>query len=88
MMDMVIPEEKQDLLSRAQLEINRINTEYQEGAITDGERYNQVIDVWAKTTEKIAGEDARWSLQRNGRRRGSDREGQLHFHDGRFRGPW
>ena len=54
MMDMVIPEEKQDLLSRAQLEINRINTEYQEGAITDGERYNQVIDVWAKTTEKIA----------------------------------
>ncbi len=54
MMDMVIPTDKEDLLSRALVEINRINTEYQEGAITDGERYNQVIDVWAKTTEKIA----------------------------------
>ncbi|MBF0352166.1 MAG: DNA-directed RNA polymerase subunit beta' [SAR324 cluster bacterium] len=52
--DMVIPQEKVGMLNTAQLKINEINTQHQDGLITDGERYNQVIDVWARATEKIA----------------------------------
>mgnify|MGYP001157062376 FL=1 len=52
--DMVIPEEKSALLLQAQNKVNEINTQHQDGLITDGERYNQVIDIWARTTERIA----------------------------------
>ncbi|MCS5553903.1 MAG: DNA-directed RNA polymerase subunit beta', partial [SAR324 cluster bacterium] len=52
--DMVIPEEKESQLKKAQSEVNIINMQHQDGLITDGERYNQVIDIWARTTEKIA----------------------------------
>ena len=51
---MVIPEEKESQLKKAQSEVNIINMQHQDGLITDGERYNQVIDIWARTTEKIA----------------------------------
>ena len=33
-----------------------IENQYLEGLITDGERYNKVIDIWAEVTEKVAGE--------------------------------
>ncbi|MBS1255425.1 MAG: DNA-directed RNA polymerase subunit beta' [Deltaproteobacteria bacterium] len=52
--DMVIPEEKEGQLRKAQTDVNTINMQHQDGLITDGERYNQVIDIWARTTEKIA----------------------------------
>ncbi len=52
--DMVIPAEKQTLIVDAQGRVNEINTQHQDGLITDGERYNQVIDIWARTTERIA----------------------------------
>ena len=52
--DMVIPVEKQALIDEAQERVNEINTQHQDGLITDGERYNQVIDIWARTTERIA----------------------------------
>ncbi len=52
--DMVIPQEKKSLLEDAQKKVNEINGQHQDGLITDGERYNQVIDIWARTTEKIA----------------------------------
>ena len=52
--DMVIPKEKESQLNKAQSEVNIINMQHQDGLITDGERYNQVIDIWARTTEKIA----------------------------------
>jgi len=52
--DMVIPEEKSTLLLQAQNKVNEINSQHQDGLITDGERYNQVIDIWARTTERIA----------------------------------
>lgn len=56
MNDMVIPEQKAILLNEAQTKVNKINSQYQDGLITDGERYNQVIDIWARVTEKIAEE--------------------------------
>jgi len=54
--DMVIPERKQEFLERAQKEVAEIENQYLEGLITDGERYNKVIDIWAQVTEEVAGE--------------------------------
>ena len=53
--DMLIPSNKEKLLQEAQREIERVQEQYTEGLITDGERYNKVIDIWAQVTENIAG---------------------------------
>ncbi|RMF43268.1 MAG: DNA-directed RNA polymerase subunit beta', partial [Deltaproteobacteria bacterium] len=52
--DMVIPENKQEYIDQAVAEVTEIQRQYTEGLITDGERYNKVIDIWAKCTEDIA----------------------------------
>src|SRR5713101_7972302 len=54
--DMVIPERKHEFLDYARKEVAEIENQYLEGLITDGERYNKVIDIWAEVTEKVAGE--------------------------------
>ncbi|MFQ5354106.1 MAG: DNA-directed RNA polymerase subunit beta', partial [Thermodesulfobacteriota bacterium] len=54
--DMKIPEKKEDLLAKAGGEVQEIQDQYNEGLITDGERYNKVIDIWAQATEDIADE--------------------------------
>ena len=54
--DMVIPEGKHEIINRANEEVQEIQNQYTEGLITDGERYNKVIDIWAKATEEIAKE--------------------------------
>ncbi|MCM0082708.1 DNA-directed RNA polymerase subunit beta' [Geomonas sp. Red32] len=54
--DMVIPEGKPAIITRATEEVQEIQNQYTEGLITDGERYNKVIDIWAKSTEDIAKE--------------------------------
>ena len=51
---MRIPKDKQKFIDSAYKQIARIEEQYQEGLITDGERYNKVIDIWANTTEDIA----------------------------------
>jgi len=53
--DMLIPSNKKSLLDDAQKEIENVQEQYTEGLITDGERYNKVIDIWAQVTENIAG---------------------------------
>jgi DNA-directed RNA polymerase subunit beta' len=52
---MLIPSNKKSLLDDAQKEIENVQEQYTEGLITDGERYNKVIDIWAQVTENIAG---------------------------------
>ena len=52
--DMLIPSNKATLLQEAQKEIEKVQEQYTEGLITDGERYNKVIDIWAQVTESIA----------------------------------
>jgi DNA-directed RNA polymerase subunit beta' len=54
--NMIIPRKKQDLLTRAGREVDDIQGQYTEGLITDGERYNKVIDIWAQVTEEVAQE--------------------------------
>ncbi|HEY0191243.1 MAG TPA: DNA-directed RNA polymerase subunit beta', partial [Kofleriaceae bacterium] len=52
--DMVIPPSKDVLLGEAQKEVAEIEEQYTEGLITDGERYNKVVDIWAQVAELIA----------------------------------
>jgi len=52
--NMVVPESKQDYIDAAVAEVTEIQNQYTEGLITDGERYNKVVDIWAKCTEDIA----------------------------------
>ncbi|MEW5924962.1 MAG: DNA-directed RNA polymerase subunit beta', partial [Candidatus Zixiibacteriota bacterium] len=52
--DMLIPEEKANLIEEAKKQVAKIQKRYERGVITNGERYNQVIDVWTKTTSEVA----------------------------------
>jgi DNA-directed RNA polymerase subunit beta' len=51
--DMIIPQEKKGLIDAAYGQVQEIENQYQEGLITDGERYNKVIDIWAQTAEQV-----------------------------------
>jgi len=53
--DMVVPEGKRDILGRAEKEVVEIQEQYKAGLLTDGERYNKVVDIWSRTTEEVAG---------------------------------
>src|ERR1700675_2708256 len=52
--DMHIPAAKGELIERARKQVNEVEQQYQDGVITNGERYNKVVDIWAHTTEQIA----------------------------------
>ncbi len=52
--DVVVPEAKDDLITGAMDEVEKILQQHAIGAITEGERYNKVIDVWQHTTNRIA----------------------------------
>jgi DNA-directed RNA polymerase subunit beta' len=54
--DMHIPSKKSDLIHKAEQEVIEIQKQYAEGLITNGERYNKAIDIWANVTEKVADE--------------------------------
>jgi DNA-directed RNA polymerase subunit beta' len=52
--DMVVPESKQDILSVAEAEVKEIQDQYASGLVTDGERYNKVVDIWSRTNDQVA----------------------------------
>ncbi|HXC62403.1 MAG TPA: DNA-directed RNA polymerase subunit beta', partial [Nitrospiria bacterium] len=54
--DMHIPTRKAELIEKAQREVMEIERQYADGLITNGERYNKVIDIWAHVTELVASE--------------------------------
>ena len=54
--DLIIPANKQQLVQNARNEVIKVEQQYLEGAITNGERYNKIIAVWSEVTEKIADE--------------------------------
>src|SRR5438046_4633009 len=54
--DMVIPPSKEELLKKAHDDVREIEEQYKNGLITDGERYNKVVDIWAEVTDRIADE--------------------------------
>src|SRR5262249_2565412 len=52
--DMHVPSTKGELIDRARQQVNEVEQQYQDGVITNGERYNKVVDIWAHVTEQIA----------------------------------
>lgn len=48
------PESKTEIISKSKKEVGRVESLYRNGAITNGERYNKVIQVWARATEDVA----------------------------------
>jgi DNA-directed RNA polymerase subunit beta' len=54
--DLVIPPQKASLLKDAESQVQEIRNQYDEGLITDGERYNKVVDIWAQCADKVAKE--------------------------------
>jgi DNA-directed RNA polymerase subunit beta' len=54
--DMVIPEHKKGLVKDAEKQVIAVQQQYLDGAITNGERYNKVIEIWSNVTEKVADE--------------------------------
>jgi len=53
---MHIPRKKPELIREAEQEVMEVQRQYEDGLITQGERYNKVIDIWAQVTEKVANE--------------------------------
>ncbi len=53
---MMIPDKKQKLIKDSQDQVLEIQKQYDEGLITDGERYNKVVDIWAQCADKVAKE--------------------------------
>ncbi len=53
---MIIPDAKWDILKTAETRVTEISRQYTEGLITQGEKYNKVVDIWAKATDDVANE--------------------------------
>ena len=52
--DMVVPEDKTRILAQAEQRVKKFEEQYASGLITDGERYNKVIDIWSHTNDQVA----------------------------------
>ena len=51
--DMIVPEQKNEIVHEAEQEVKEIDAQYTSGLVTAGERYNKVVDIWGRTTEKV-----------------------------------
>jgi len=52
--DLIIPEEKNSLIEKTQQKVQEYENQYQDGLITQGEKYNKVVDVWSDCTNQVA----------------------------------
>lgn len=52
--DVIIPKEKDEVIAKALKDVDNVQNQYYRGFITNGERYNKVIDIWTRTTNKVA----------------------------------
>jgi DNA-directed RNA polymerase subunit beta' len=52
--DVLIPKEKYEIVTKAQKDVENVESQYYRGFITNGERYNKVIDIWTRATSRIA----------------------------------
>jgi DNA-directed RNA polymerase subunit beta' len=52
--DMKTPSSKAELIEQARRQVFEVDQQYQDGVITNGERYNKIVDIWAHVTEEIA----------------------------------
>ncbi len=52
--DMIIPSEKEEIIGKARRAVNEVETQYRRGIITDGERYNKIVDIWTQATDETS----------------------------------
>ncbi len=52
--DMIVPHQKPEILNAAMAEVTQVEEQYLDGIITEGEKYNKVVDIWAKATDEVA----------------------------------
>ena len=52
--DMIVPEDKAELIKAAEAEIKDIEKQWATGLVTSGERYNKVVDIWSHANDKVA----------------------------------
>ncbi len=52
--DMVVPQQKIKILATAEKEVKEIQEQYSSGLVTNGERYNKVVDIWSRTNDQVA----------------------------------
>ena len=52
--DMLVPPEKEQLIASAEAEVKEIEDQYVSGLVTQGERYNKVVDIWGRAGDKVA----------------------------------
>lgn len=52
--DLVVPEDKESIISKAEDEVREIEKQYASGLVTQGERYNKVVDIWSRTNDQVA----------------------------------
>ena len=52
--DMVVPDKKEDILSEAESQVKNIQSQFTSGLLTQGERYNKVVDIWSRTNDHVA----------------------------------
>ncbi len=52
--DMEIPAKKADIIKSAESEVGEIQSQYASGLVTDGERYNKVVDIWSHANDQVA----------------------------------
>ena len=54
MVDMIVPKEKQEIVLDARKQVSEVDKQYRQGIITDGERYNKIVDIWTHATDEIS----------------------------------
>ena len=52
--DMLVPQEKESLIAAAEKEVKEIEAQYTSGLVTQGERYNKVVDIWGRAGDQVA----------------------------------
>ena len=52
--DMVVPQQKNKILAAAEREVKEIQEQFASGLVTNGERYNKVVDIWSRTNDQVA----------------------------------
>ncbi len=51
--DLVVPDEKEEIVKKTEKEVEKVEKNYKEGLLTAGERHNKIIDLWSRTTDQI-----------------------------------
>lgn len=56
MEDIITPKDKQKMVEKAKVEVKKIQQQYDQGLLTDQERYNKIIDTWTEVNDKMSKE--------------------------------